>query len=404
MAAGNAGSTDFFCARLTFARSFVFAVRVSQNHYQVLGVPATAPAAEIKRAYRQLAVRYHPDKHGGDTRYEDQFKAVALAYGVLSDPGRRATSDFQLAQAARRLDEQRRAQQFRPAQQHVYGVPMPPPAPLRTRPPAASHERHYQRIPRPPARFTRRDWATTVLLLGGILLFVFSVKAGMDRLSARSHYADGLRAYAHGQLDAAYTFMEESLSYRPSYGPALRRRGELELLVNHDADAARADLTAALRQLQPRRVAAGLHDRLGRCETALAHPAAAERHLSRALALDSTLAAAYLARGEARLLDQHRPAAALADLTQGLRQWRQPQLPVRYLQVRGVALAALGRYPAARADYFRILQAYPQEPRTHFLLGCLAARAGDSAAACAYYGRAVALGYAKARALQRRCP
>ena len=120
---------------------------MSQNHYQVLGVAANAPAADIKRAYRRLVVQYHPDKHGGDVRYEDQFKAVAAAYGVLGDPGRRATYDFQLAQAARRLDEERRRQQHRPAAQHVYGVPMPPPAPLRTRPPAGSRERHYQRIP-----------------------------------------------------------------------------------------------------------------------------------------------------------------------------------------------------------------------------------------------------------------
>ncbi|OGX82244.1 hypothetical protein BEN47_18625 [Hymenobacter lapidarius] len=111
---------------------------VSQNHYQVLGVAPTAAAAEIKRAYRQLVVRYHPDKHGGDVRYEDQFKAVAVAYRVLGDPGRRATYDFQLTQASRRAEDVRRQQQHRPATQHVYGVPMPPPAPLRTRPPAAA--------------------------------------------------------------------------------------------------------------------------------------------------------------------------------------------------------------------------------------------------------------------------
>ena len=130
---------------------------MSQNHYQVLGVAPNAPAADIKRAYRQLVVRYHPDKHGGDVRYEDEFKAVAVAYGVLGDPGRRAAYDFQLAQATRRATEASRAQQHRPATQHVYVVPMPPPAPLRTRPPAGSHERHYQRIPSQRVRFNRRD-------------------------------------------------------------------------------------------------------------------------------------------------------------------------------------------------------------------------------------------------------
>ena len=378
---------------------------MSQNHYQVLGVPANAPAADIKRAYRQLVVRFHPDKHGGDVRYEDQFKAVAVAYGVIGDPGRRATYDFQLAQAGRRAEEQRRQQQQRPTAQHVYGVPMPPPAPLRTRPPAGARERYYQRIPRQPARFTRRDWTLTVLLLLGIVLFTTAVKATMDRVSATSNYADSLRAYAHGQWAAAYSFLEETLHFRPDYGPALRRHGELEQLLNHDPRAARADFQAALLQPQSRRVAADLRYRLGRCEAALRRPAAANQSFSRALALDSTLSAAYLARGETRLLDLRQPAAALADLSRGLAQRRRAgrPLPWHYMQLRGVALTTLGHYPEARADYLRVLQARPQDGRTHFLLGRLAAHTGDSAAACEFYRRAVALGYEYARPAQEGC-
>ena len=378
---------------------------MSQNHYQVLGVAPNAPAADIKRAYRQLVVRFHPDKHGGDLRYEDQFKAVAVAYGVLGDPGSRATYDFQLAQAGRRTEAQRRQQQHRPATQHVYGVPMPPPAPLRTRPPAGSRERHYQRIPRQPTRFTRRDWMLTILLLLGIVLFISAVKVGMDRISATSNYTDGMRAYARGQWAAAYSFLEESLHFRPDYGPALRRHGELEQLLNHDPQAARADFQAALRQPQSQRVAADILYRLGRCETDLHRPAAADRNFTHALALDSTLSAAYLARGQTRLLDLHQPATALADLSHGLAQRRRAArpLPWQYVQLRGVALAALSRYPEARADYFAVLQARPRDGRTHFLLGRLAAHTGDSTAACAFYRQALALGYEYARPAQAAC-
>ena len=385
--------------------SFVFAASVSQNHYQVLGVLPNAAAAEIKRAYRQLVVQYHPDKHGGDTRYEDKFKAVAVAYRALSDPDRRAAYDFQLTQAARRLEEQRRAQQYRPASQHVYGVPMPPPAPLRTRPPASSRERHYQRIPTQKPRFNRRDWGLTLLLLLGIVLLTLSVKATMDRLTATSNYEDGLKAYANRQWAAAYSSMEEALHFRPDYGPALQRRGELEQLFGQDPAAARADFRAALRQPLPRREAAQLLYRLGRCETDLGHAVAADQSFSRALALDTALSAAYLARGEARLLDQHRVPEALADLARGLgqRQRAGRALPWHYVQVRAVALAAVGRYTDARADYFRILQAFPGEGRTHFLLGRLAVQTGDSTAACEFYRRALALGYEYARAEQERC-
>ena len=98
---------------------------MSQNHYHVLGVAPTAAAAEIKRAYRQLVVRYHPDKHGGDVRYEEQFRAVAVAYGVLGAPGKRASYDHQLAQATRRAQEAQRQQQYRRRRNAAHKAPWP---------------------------------------------------------------------------------------------------------------------------------------------------------------------------------------------------------------------------------------------------------------------------------------
>lgn len=379
---------------------------MSQNHYQILGVAATASAADIKRAYRRLVVQYHPDKHGGDVRYEEQFKAVAVAYGVLADPGKRASYDFQLAQAARRLDEQRRQQQYRPANQHVYGVPMPPPAPLRTRPPAGSRERHYQRIPRQQPRFNGRDWLLTLAFIGGIVLLALAVKVTMDRVSARTNYENGLRAYASGNLGAAYSFLEETLHFRPDYAPALRHHGELELLLQRDPQAARHDFLAALQtaDLSPS-VQAATYYYLGRSETQLGQPAAAEQRFTQALRIDSTHSAAHLARGEVRLLDLQQAEAAEADFTAGLAQRRRAGQvqPWHYVQLRGLARTALQRYDEARNDYFEVIRAKPQDGRTHFLLGKLAAHTGDSTAACEFYRRAVALGYEFAREAQASC-
>lgn len=62
-----------------------------RDYYDVLGVAQDAGAAEIKRAYRQLAKRYHPDISGGDRAHA--FLEVARAYEVLSDPERRRTYD-----------------------------------------------------------------------------------------------------------------------------------------------------------------------------------------------------------------------------------------------------------------------------------------------------------------------
>jgi curved DNA-binding protein CbpA/Tfp pilus assembly protein PilF len=378
---------------------------VSQNHYQVLGVAPDAAAADIKRAYRQLVVRFHPDKHGGDVRYEDQFKAVAVAYGVLSDPGKRATYDFQLAQAARRAREAQRPQPQRPGTQQVYGVPMPPPAPLRTRPPAGARERHYQQIPKKRVRFNTRDWLLTGALLLGIVLFSLAVKVTMDRVTATSNYQDGLRAYAHGQWAPAYTFLEESLHFRPEHAPTLARLGELDLLINHDPRGARANFTAALLQPQAPRTEATMRYYLGRCEAMLNRPGTAEDNFSRAIQLDSTHSAAYLARGETRLLDLEHASQAVSDFSTGLNQRQRAgqSTPWHYVQLRGLAYTSLGRYAEARADYFRVIRANPKDGRTHFLLGKLAARSGDTAAACEFYSRAVRLGYEYARAAQKSC-
>ena len=64
-----------------------------QDYYKTLGVPRTATAAEIKKAFRKLARDSHPDKHPGDKIAEKRFKAINEANAVLSDAGKRAKYD-----------------------------------------------------------------------------------------------------------------------------------------------------------------------------------------------------------------------------------------------------------------------------------------------------------------------
>ncbi|WP_392436713.1 molecular chaperone DnaJ [Cruoricaptor ignavus] len=64
-----------------------------RDYYEILEVPKTATAEEIKKAYRKQAVRYHPDKNPGDAVAEEKFKEAAEAYEILSDPNKRARYD-----------------------------------------------------------------------------------------------------------------------------------------------------------------------------------------------------------------------------------------------------------------------------------------------------------------------
>jgi molecular chaperone DnaJ len=64
-----------------------------RDYYEVLGVARTASAEDIKKAYRKLAIKYHPDKNPGDHSAEEKFKELGEAYEVLADDQKRAAYD-----------------------------------------------------------------------------------------------------------------------------------------------------------------------------------------------------------------------------------------------------------------------------------------------------------------------
>jgi len=65
----------------------------TRDYYEILGLSKGADAEEIKRAYRRLAMKYHPDRNPGDAEAETKFKEAAEAYEVLSDPQKKARYD-----------------------------------------------------------------------------------------------------------------------------------------------------------------------------------------------------------------------------------------------------------------------------------------------------------------------
>ena len=63
------------------------------DYYELLGVSRDASANDLKKAYRKLAVQYHPDKNPGDKKAEEKFKQISEAYDVLKDSEKRQRYD-----------------------------------------------------------------------------------------------------------------------------------------------------------------------------------------------------------------------------------------------------------------------------------------------------------------------
>ena len=66
---------------------------MAKDYYDILGVSKSATDSEIKRGYRKMANKFHPDKNQGDSAAEEKFKDVSKAYETLSDPQKRRMYD-----------------------------------------------------------------------------------------------------------------------------------------------------------------------------------------------------------------------------------------------------------------------------------------------------------------------
>lgn len=363
------------------------------TYYDLLGVPVGAPAADIRAAYRRLAVRYHPDKHYGNPHFEELFKQVAEAYRVLGDPARRAAYDGALLAARQRqaalLRQQRQAGAAVWPVGHRYHY-------ATTRPPAAARERAYHTVQQ-QAHFNRRDRRILLLIL--IFLTTAAGAVAMWRGTRAEAHADevytaGMLALKRGDWPAAMTNWTAAIREQPTFGAAYARRAEAAATFQQDYQTALADYNVALRHLRaPADRARSLTGRAA-CLSALGRDAAAEQSLTEALTHEPTYAAARLARAELRLFVRRNYDGAIGDFSKVLRSaTASPAECARAVKGRGIAHFRLGRRDRATQDLVSALSADSTDGQTCHLLGRLAAQAGQPERAAVYAAAAEARGY-----------
>ncbi|MDW7692276.1 DnaJ domain-containing protein [Flammeovirgaceae bacterium SG7u.111] len=175
-----------------------------KNYYKVLGVSTNADEKAIKKAYKQLAVKFHPDKNPDNQHAHDKFAEINEAYQVLSDPNKRANYDFLTSVDVSALEHAFAATAETP-QQKAQPKPKPPPPVFK------------QKVPYKPGKFIYAVIAGAV----GIMLLIGSFVYFMGKIASEHNYEIAVAAYNAGNYSDANYYLGIALGHNDENSDAL---------------------------------------------------------------------------------------------------------------------------------------------------------------------------------------
>lgn len=180
---------------------------MASTYYEILGVSTYASESEIKKAFKELAKKYHPDKHPGEIYYEEHFKKINAAYQTLSDKQARQNYDM-------RLQYGYSTQQSRPAgnQQRTYQRPAPAFEPPKYKRPGAA-----QAGSGPSAKQKKLTAYYIYIGIGAVVFIIacFWFYAFMNAYSSKKYFEEGLKEETRGNemqaLNLYFSSLEKDL-------------------------------------------------------------------------------------------------------------------------------------------------------------------------------------------------
>ena len=206
---------------------------MAENFYQILGLGVRASQAEIKSAYKKLALKYHPDRHQGAVEYEEKFKKILEAYQTLSDPLRKDRYDMSLFYRAVSGKESSASSSPDPVYRNVPRTPRERDADAYQR--RQADRQAYRDFKGPPEskRLTPHNIAIALLVVSSFVMISYWLGYAMNQHMAK-------KSLSRGDFVAA-------LQYDDEYAEAYYVRYQAEALAGSKPSVLLADLNLALR-------------------------------------------------------------------------------------------------------------------------------------------------------------
>jgi curved DNA-binding protein CbpA len=175
------------------------------NYYDVLGVNVFADQREIKTRYKQLAIQFHPDKHGGNKEYEEKFKAINEAFQVLSNPSLRNRYDHKM----------------------FYSQPVEPTPYTTTHTARPTKNRPYTKPKVVKVQYTLRQYILASLLVVGLIAGAVVLFVVMNRYASNKYFQEAEAFQNEKSYDLAISKYMEVLEVDPNHAQANERMGDL---------------------------------------------------------------------------------------------------------------------------------------------------------------------------------